>query len=159
MKFSLASIAAFVSAVTAASLPPAFTLVAEGGSTVLTDGQYLYVNGNTTSQEIAIFRSNGDTGMVTFTSKDSTPTGFQNVFVVENTVLPVELTRPHSGAVPEGASMSDFGMTDDGYFTHADKDWFAVDGYGSNPQKTIYWYGAHSSTYRAMPLWVKEFKE
>lgn len=38
MKFSLAAAAAFVSAVTAATLPSAFTLVADGGNTVLTDG-------------------------------------------------------------------------------------------------------------------------
>ncbi|KAL4864734.1 hypothetical protein BDV12DRAFT_175711 [Aspergillus spectabilis] len=159
MKFSLASVAAFVSAVTAASLPPAFTLVADGGYTVLTDGQYLYVGGNTTTNEIAIFHSTPDTGAVSFTSQDAVPTGWQNIFVVEKTVLPVELTRPHSGAIPQGASTLDFGVNDEGYFTHAGKDYFAVDGHGSNPQKTIYWYGSHSSTYRAVNLWVKEFKE
>ncbi|KAL4759285.1 uncharacterized protein BDW70DRAFT_84500 [Aspergillus foveolatus] len=159
MKFSLAAAAAFVSAVTAATLPSAFTLVADGGSTVLTDGEYLYVGGNTTTNEIAIFHSTPDTGAVSFTSKSSTPTGFQNLYVVEKTVLPVGLTRPHSGALPEGASMLDFGVNEEGYFTHADKDYFAIEGYGDNPQKTIYWYGAHSSTYRAVNLWVKEFKE
>jgi hypothetical protein len=39
MKFSLATIAAFASAVSAATLPSAFTLVADGGYTVLTDGR------------------------------------------------------------------------------------------------------------------------
>lgn len=38
MKFSLATIAAFAGAVAAAKLPSAFTLVADGGDTVLTDG-------------------------------------------------------------------------------------------------------------------------
>jgi hypothetical protein len=38
MKFSLAAIAGFASAVAAAKLPAAFTLVADGGKTVLTDG-------------------------------------------------------------------------------------------------------------------------
>ncbi|KAL2822785.1 hypothetical protein BDW59DRAFT_149167 [Aspergillus cavernicola] len=159
MKFSLATVAAFVSAVTAATLPSAFTLVADGGYTVLTDGEYLYVGGNTTTNEIAIFHATPDTGLVSFTSQDSTPTGFHNLFVVEKSVLPVELTRPHSGATPNGASTVDFGVNDDGYFTHAGKDYFAVDGYGSNPQKTIYWYGSHNSVYRSLPLWVKEFKE
>lgn len=37
MKFSLATVA-FVAASLAASLPPSFTLVAEGGNTLLTDG-------------------------------------------------------------------------------------------------------------------------
>ncbi|KAL4922393.1 hypothetical protein BDW62DRAFT_52362 [Aspergillus aurantiobrunneus] len=159
MKFSLASIAAFASAVTAATLPPAFTLVADGGLTVLTNGQYLFVGGNTTKNEIAIFHATPDTGAVSFTSKGAVPTAFQNLYVVEKDVLPVELTRPHSGNMPDGASMLDFGVNDEGYFTHAGKDWFAVDGYGSNPQKTVYWYGAHNSVYRAVNLWVKEFKE
>lgn len=39
MKFSLATIAAFASAVAAATLPSSFTLVADGGSTVVTDGR------------------------------------------------------------------------------------------------------------------------
>lgn len=38
MKFSIAAIAGFATAISAASLPKAFTLVADGGSTVLTDG-------------------------------------------------------------------------------------------------------------------------
>jgi hypothetical protein len=38
MKFSLAAIAGFACAVAAAKLPAAFTLVADGGYTVLTDG-------------------------------------------------------------------------------------------------------------------------
>jgi hypothetical protein len=196
MKFSLATIAAFASAVSAATLPSAFTLVADGGYTVLTDGrkyseflytmqepsnitsEYLYVNGNSTSNEIAICKnplipqppihthpnkntvhSTPDTGAVSFTSKNAVPTGWQNLYVVEKDVLPVGLTRPHSGAVPEGASINDFGVTDDGYFGHAGKDYFAIDGYGSNPQKTIYWYGSHNSEYKAVNLWVKEFRE
>lgn len=39
MKFSIAAIAGFASAVAAAKLPSAFTLVADGGKTVLTDGR------------------------------------------------------------------------------------------------------------------------
>lgn len=43
MKFSLAAVSSFVAATVAATLPEAFTLVAEGGHTVLTDGStYLY---------------------------------------------------------------------------------------------------------------------
>ncbi|KAL4781357.1 hypothetical protein BJX76DRAFT_335626 [Aspergillus varians] len=158
MKFSLATIAAFASAVTAATLPSAFTLVGDGGKTVLTDGQYFYVGGNTTAtNEVAIFHATPDTGAVSFTSKhSSTPTAFQSVFIIENTVSNLELTRPHSGSVPEGGSTVDFGVNDDGYFTHDGKAYFAVDGYGDNPQKTIYWYGAHSSTYRSLNLSVKE---
>ncbi|KAL4886832.1 hypothetical protein BJY04DRAFT_212806 [Aspergillus karnatakaensis] len=151
MKFSLASIAAFASAVTAATLPPRFTLITDSGETVLTDGQYLYIGANITTHEIARFRSTPDTGAVTFTS-----TGSQTLFVVENDVAPVELTSPASGAIPDGASAVDFGVNEQGHFTHAGKDYFAVDGYGSNPEKTIYWYGSHSSTYEGVALWVKD---
>ncbi|KAL4928968.1 uncharacterized protein BDV17DRAFT_262448 [Aspergillus undulatus] len=158
MKF-FATVAAFASAAAAATLPSAFTLVGDGGQTVLTDGQYLYVGGNTTSNEVAIFHATPDTGAVSFTSQNGVPTAFQSLYIVEKTVSPVGLTIPHSGATPEGASTTDFGVNEEGYFTHAGKDYFAVEGYGSNPQKTIYWYGAHSSTYRAENLWVKEFKE
>lgn len=41
MKFSLAALAGFASAISAASLPSAFTLVADGGLTVQTDGGML----------------------------------------------------------------------------------------------------------------------
>jgi hypothetical protein len=54
MKFSLATISAFVGAISAANLPNAFTLVAEGGNTVLTDGQNAYIGANTTTHEILI---------------------------------------------------------------------------------------------------------
>lgn len=54
MKFSLATITAFVGAISAANLPDAFTLVAEGGNTLLTDGQNAYIGANTTDHEILI---------------------------------------------------------------------------------------------------------
>ena len=38
MKFSIAAVSSFVAASMAASLPNAFTLVADGGKTVVTDG-------------------------------------------------------------------------------------------------------------------------
>ncbi|KAK1144078.1 hypothetical protein N8T08_005740 [Aspergillus melleus] len=138
-----------------ASLPEAFTLVAEGGLTVLTDGQYAYFGGNTTDKEILILRS-APNGAVSFTSQDGVPTAFQSLYVVDQDTAPLGLTIPHSGAVPTGASTLNFGVNEQGYFTHDGKPWFAVEGYGSNPEKTIYWYGRHSSTYRAANLWVKE---
>ncbi|OGM41716.1 hypothetical protein ABOM_009894 [Aspergillus bombycis] len=160
MKFSVAAVAGLFSAVSAASLPAAFTLVAEGGLTVLTDGQYLYYGGNGTdaSKDIAIFHATPDTGAVSYTAKDSTPTGWQNLYVVEKDTAPVGLTRPHSGAVPEGASTIDFSVDEKGLFAHGGNAYFAVEGYGDNPVKTVYWYGRHSSTYRAADLYVKECK-
>ncbi|KAL4804406.1 hypothetical protein BDV18DRAFT_143113 [Aspergillus unguis] len=159
MKFSLAAAAAFVSAVTAASLPSSFTLVADGGKTVLTDGEYLYVGGDAVNgKEVAIFSATPDTGAVSFTSENATATGFQNIYVIEKQVSPVGMTRPHSGQVPDGASTSDFGVNDDGYFTHAGNAYFAIDGYGDVAQKEVYWYGAHNSEYMNVNLYVKEFK-
>lgn len=38
MKFSIATIVGFATAISAANLPAAFTLVGDGGQTVLTDG-------------------------------------------------------------------------------------------------------------------------
>ncbi|KAE8372211.1 hypothetical protein BDV26DRAFT_274597 [Aspergillus bertholletiae] len=160
MKFSIAAVAGLLSAVSAASLPAAFTLVAEGGLTVLTDGEYLYYGGNGTdaNKAIAIFHATPDTGAVSYTAKDASPTGWQNLYIVEKDTAPVGLTRPHSAAVPEGATTIGFNVNDKGLFAHGDNAYFAVDGYGENPVKTVYWYGRHSSTYRASDLYVKECK-
>ncbi|KAL1864627.1 hypothetical protein Plec18167_009692 [Paecilomyces lecythidis] len=157
MKFSIAAVASLVSAVTAATLPSAFTLVADGGKTVLTDGENLFIGGNTTQYEIAILQS-GANGAVTFTSKTESPTGWQNLYIVQNEVEPVGLTRPHSGAIPEGATINGFGVNDDGYFTNGDKAWFATDA-GDAPAKKVYWYGAHNAEFGGANLWVKEFKQ
>ncbi|EKV06748.1 hypothetical protein Pdw03_3737 [Penicillium digitatum] len=158
MKFSLATITAFVGAISAAKLPNAFTLVADGGYTVLTDGQNAYIGANTTDHEILILRGGSPNGLVTYTAQNSVPTAFQNLYVIENDVLPIGLTAPHSGAVPAGGNITAFGVNDQGLFTYDGKDWFAVEGYGDNEVKEIYWYGSHSSTYRALNLYVKELK-
>ncbi|KAJ5384268.1 hypothetical protein N7517_002179 [Penicillium concentricum] len=158
MKFSLATITAFVGAISAANLPNAFTLVAEGGKTVLTDGQNTYIGANTTDHEILILRGGSPNGLVSYTAKNGVPTAFQSLYIVENSVSPVGLTLPHSGAVPEGGNVTGFGVNDQGLFTHGGKDWFAVDGYGDSKVKEIYWYGAHNSVYRSEKLYVKELK-
>ncbi|KAJ5469319.1 hypothetical protein N7539_008937 [Penicillium diatomitis] len=159
MKFTLAAVAAFASTALAASLPEAFTLVAEGGKTVVTDGQNLFVGTDSTANEVLILRGNAQDTPLTFTSKNSTPTGFQNLWVVEDDTLPVGLTIPHSAAYPEGASETGFGVNDDGLFTHDGNAYFAVDGYASGDQPLkVYWYGRHSSEYKGMNLTVKECK-
>lgn len=178
MKFSLATITAFVGAISAANLPNAFTLVAEGGKTVLTDGQNAYIGANTTDHEILIrkypvvhnldpppninafflVRGGSPNGLVSYTAKNGVPTAFQNLYIVEDAVSPLGLTLPHSGAVPEGGNITGFSVNDQGLFTHGGKAWFAIDGYGDNEVKEIYWYGAHSSTYRGEKLYVKELK-
>lgn len=158
MKFSLATITAFAGAISAASLPDAFTLVAEGGRTVLTDGQNAYINANTTDHEILILRGGSPNGLVSFTAKNGVPTAFQNLYIVEDSVSPLGLTVPHSGAVPEGGNMTGFGVNDQGMFTHGGKAWFAIDGYGENEVKEIFWYAAHNAEYRSEQLYVKELK-
>ncbi|OQE18641.1 hypothetical protein PENSTE_c017G07326 [Penicillium steckii] len=158
MKFSIAAIAGFASAVAAAKLPSAFTLVADGGKTVLTDGQNLWVGANTTTHEIAILRS-GENGAVSFTSKDGVPTAFQSLYIVKDSVSPVGLTIPHSGATPKDATTIGFDQTEKGYFAHNGKDWFSVDVPDEAGPKEIFWYGAHNAEYGTINLWVKEFKE
>ncbi|PLB34746.1 uncharacterized protein BDW47DRAFT_111581 [Aspergillus candidus] len=164
MKLSLASIATLLSAVSAAAvpavsaapaLPKAFTLVAEGGYTLLTNGENIYFGGNGTDKEILILHS-GPNGALSYTQQNAVPTAFQNLFIVEKEVSPLGLTRPHSGALPEGGNMTAFGVNERGFLTQGGNDWFAVEGYGDNPVKEVYWYGRHSSTYKAAPLWVKE---
>ncbi|KAI9931382.1 hypothetical protein ASPWEDRAFT_169775 [Aspergillus wentii DTO 134E9] len=162
MKFSIAALSGLVGVISAAavpaSLPAAFTLVADGGKTVLTDGSHAWVGGDVTNTtEILILRS-GSNGMVSFTGKDAVPTAFQNLYIVENSVSPVGLTVPHSAAIPENGSMNKFGVNEDGYFTHDGNAYFAIDGYGDAVSKELYWYGAHSSEYAACNLWVKECK-
>ncbi|KAK5807686.1 hypothetical protein VI817_001944 [Penicillium citrinum] len=167
-----------MNAVAAAKLPSAFTLVADGGKTVLTDGQSLWVGANTTTHEIAIRKSlhylndsiitpnlnastvrSGQNGAVSFTSKNGVPTAFQSLYIVENSVSPVGLTVPHSGATPEGATTLGFDQTEKGYFAHKGKDWYSVDVPNEAGPKEIFWYGAHNAEYGAINLWVKEFKE
>lgn len=96
------------------------------------------------------------TSGLSFTSKKSTPTGFQNLYVLENSVSPVALTVPHSASMPEGASMTGFGSNAQGYLTHNGKNYFGVEGYGDNPEKRVDWVDGHSSTKRVVNLWVKE---
>ncbi|CAI7649924.1 unnamed protein product [Penicillium discolor] len=158
MKFSLATITAFAGAISAASLPKAFTLVAEGGKTVLTDGQNAYINANTTDHEILILRGGSPNGLVSYTAKNGVPTAFQNLYIVENSVSPLGLTLPHSGAVPEGGNTTGFGVNEQGLFTHGGKAWFAIDGYGDNEVKELFWYAAHNAEYRSEKLYVKELK-
>ncbi|KAJ5399329.1 hypothetical protein N7465_009818 [Penicillium sp. CMV-2018d] len=158
MQFSLATIVAFAGAVSAANLPNAFTLVAEGGKTVLTDGQNAYIGANTTDHEILILRGGSPNGLVTYTAKNGVPTAFQNLYIVENSVSPLGMTLPHSGAVPEGGNTTGFGVNEEGLFTHGGKAWFAIDGYGENEVKEIFWYAAHNAEYRSENLYVKELK-
>ncbi|RAK81531.1 uncharacterized protein BO72DRAFT_524454 [Aspergillus fijiensis CBS 313.89] len=157
MKFSIATVAALASAITAtaASLPERFTLVADDNSAVLTDGQYLYIGNATSDDQVPVVLTSNSAGALTYLADGAVPTAFQNLYIVENSVAAVQFTVPHSGNMPEGANMTGFAVNEDGQLTHGDKAWFAVDGYGDVEEKTVYWYGAHSSEYIAAYLKVK----
>lgn len=64
-----------------------------------------------------------------------TPTGFESLYVVDKSVEPVGLTRPRPGAVSKGASTTEFGVKDKGYFLHNGNIYFAIDGYDENTAK------------------------
>ena len=113
---------------------------------------------NLSSNPSPIVRGGSPNGLVSYTAKNAVPTAFQNLYVVENSVSPVGLTIPHSGAVPKGGNLTSFGVNEQGLFTHGGKAWFSVDGYGDNPIKEIFWYAAHNSEYRSEKLYVKELK-
>ncbi|KAE8353849.1 hypothetical protein BDV28DRAFT_99285 [Aspergillus coremiiformis] len=161
MKFSLAAIAGLLSAVSAASLPATFTLVAEGGFNVVTDGKNLYfgVTKIDATHKIANFHTVPETGalkVVTYTAGETgTITTTQDLYILENENGPVTLAPP-SGSIPAGASATHFGVTDDGFLDHDGKAYFAIEGYGENPVKTIFWSGGHSSTQRTTNLEVKK---
>ncbi|KAE8381875.1 hypothetical protein BDV26DRAFT_289076 [Aspergillus bertholletiae] len=163
MRLSIAAFASLLSVVSAAAvpsnatLPAAFTLVADGGRTALTDGRSVYVGGDATDgKEILILRSAAN-GMVSFTSKNGVTTAFQNLYIVENDVSPVALTALHSGDVPKNGNMNGFGVNAQGYFTNNGRPWFSVD-IGDVPSKQVYWYGGHNAEYYGLNLWVKECK-
>lgn len=105
-----------------------------------------------------LVRGGSPNGLVSYTAKNAVPTAFQNLYIVEDSVSPVGLTLPHSGAVPEGGNVTSFGVNDEGLFTQGGKDWFAIDGYGENKVKEIFWSAAHNAEYGAVKLYVKELK-
>ncbi|KAL4894925.1 hypothetical protein BDV59DRAFT_175277 [Aspergillus ambiguus] len=157
MKFSLAAVSSFVAASIAATLPEAFTLVGEGGNTVLTDGTHAIISHNVTdATTYPILVLHSSQSQVTYTRQGSPPTAWQNLYVIKDGVKPIAMTIPHSGATPNGALLSGFGMTDDGYFTFNGKQAFAVDPNAGDRQK-IYYLGGDSQ-YQQAPLWVKECK-
>lgn len=105
-----------------------------------------------------LVRGGSPNGLVSYTAQNGVPTAFQNLYIVEDSVSPLGLTLPHSGAVPEGGNTTGFGVNEQGLFTHGGKAWFAIDGYGDNEVKEIFWYAAHNAEYRSEKLYVKELK-
>ncbi|PWY88182.1 hypothetical protein BO70DRAFT_359657 [Aspergillus heteromorphus CBS 117.55] len=159
MKFSMIALSGLASAVSAASLPSRFTLIADDNKPVLTDGQYAYIGGNVSNTRQKLILSGGSTGGISYTAKNAVPTAFQTLYIIEDNVSPIGLTIPHSGAVPEGANTTAFGVSDEGLLTQGGKPWFAIDGYGDVQEKQVYWYGAHNAEFEAANLKVQECTE
>lgn len=100
---------------------------------------------------ICIVRGGSQNTRVTYNAKDQTPTGWQNLYVIENADKPIALTVPHSGATPQGASMTGFGVNEQNQFTFNGQAAFGIEA-----QKMHYLgTGAGQKT----PLTVKECKD
>ncbi|KAJ5569237.1 hypothetical protein N7450_011723 [Penicillium hetheringtonii] len=125
MKFALAIITAFAGTVAAAGFPLYFTLVGNGGQTVLNDGENLYVGGGTLDDRETAFLSR----------PGAVSTAVQDLYIVENSVKPVALSSPHSAEFPKGASYLNFSVTADGYLDHNSEQLFVVDGYGDAKER------------------------
>lgn len=104
---------------------------------------------------MATVKKNGD--MLTYTAQGQPPTAFQNLYVIQNDVQPIALTVPHSGAAPQGANFTGFGVNDDGYFTFNGAPAFATDP-AATGAKEIFYAGLPNSKYQQTMLWVKECK-
>ncbi|CAK44932.1 hypothetical protein CBS115989_6979 [Aspergillus niger] len=156
MKFSIVALAGLVSAVSAASLPARFSLIADDNTPVLTDGEFAYIGKDSSKKTSKLILSSGANGALTYLAKGAVPTAWQNLYIIENSVSPISFTTPHSGSVPKNANTTGFGVDEQGYLTQGGRAWFAVDGYGDVPSKEVYWYGAHSSEYKAANLKVQE---
>ncbi|PYI04661.1 hypothetical protein BO78DRAFT_449319 [Aspergillus sclerotiicarbonarius CBS 121057] len=154
MKFSIVALAGLASAVSAASLPARFSLAADDNSPVLTDGQYAYIGNDTSKSTQKLILTSGTNGALTYLAKGAVPTAWQNLYIIEDSVSAISFTIPHSGAVPEHANTTGFGVNEQGLLTHGGKAWFAIDGYGDVPAKEVNWYGAHNSEYMAANLKV-----
>ncbi|GMF68223.1 unnamed protein product [Aspergillus oryzae] len=136
MKFTLAAASTFITAALAATLPKSFTLVADGGNTVLTDN------------------SIEDGKTITFTQQQAVnPNSWQNLYAIAGKSKPLGLTIPHSGATPDGAVLNGWGITDDGYLTFNGENNFGL----SEDKHQIYFLG-EDATVPKVTLWVKELK-
>ncbi|BCR91178.1 uncharacterized protein ACHE_70021A [Aspergillus chevalieri] len=155
MKLSIAAVSSFIAAAVAASLPESFTLVADGGKTVLTDGSNAFIGGSTDDKKILVLRGGSGGSQVTYTADDQTPTGWQNLYAITNANKPIALTVPHSGATPEGANINGWGVNDDGYFTFNGKQAFAVQ--SDDGAQKIYYLGAGEGQFQKTPLYVKKY--
>lgn len=94
---------------------------------------------------------------IIYISEDAPPFTWQNLYVVEGDVEPIGLTNPYSGAMPANASISRFGVNEQGYLTHkGDTEFGTLAATGDD--KPIWWLGYSNGRFEGVPLWVKEFR-
>ena len=77
--------------------------------------------------------------------------------MVEDDIEPIGLTNPYSGAMPANASISGFGVNEEGYLTHQGNAEFGTLA-AAGDDKPIWWLGFNSGRFEGVPLWVKEFR-
>lgn len=94
---------------------------------------------------------------IIYISEDAPPFTWQNLYVVEGDIEPIGLTNPYSGAMPANASISRFGVNEQGYLTHkGDTEFGTLAATGDD--KPIWWLGYSNGRFEGVPLWVKEFR-
>ncbi|BCS12084.1 hypothetical protein ALUC_50130A [Aspergillus luchuensis] len=157
--FSLATTLTSLIATVSASLPSTYTLVADGGWTVVTDGTHLYIGtGDIKHYPILILKGGSNDTMITGHKQYDTTTGTQHLYVKKGETAPIALTEPN-GAAPAGASVTGFDV-DEGDYLLLD----GVEAWGVEPNegqiRRIYWLGEEEDNvgdeYKGIGLWVKE---
>ncbi|GLA60843.1 hypothetical protein AtubIFM54640_001341 [Aspergillus tubingensis] len=137
---SLATTLTSLIATVSASLPSTYTLVADGGWTVVTDG----------------IKGGSNNTMITGHKQYDTTTGTQHLYVKEDETAPIALTEPN-GAAPAGASVTGFDV-DEGNYLLLD----GLEAWGVEPSegqiRRIYWLGGEDvrEDSKGIGLWVKE---
>ena len=80
-------------------------------------------------------------GAITYTAADETPTGWQNVYIVDDLLSTVNLTIPH-GVPPTGVNTTGFSTNSQGILVQGGVNLFATD-----PQGELFWNGVHEAGY------------
>ncbi|GLA53383.1 hypothetical protein AnigIFM63604_010474 [Aspergillus niger] len=161
MKFlSLATALSSLIATVSASIPSTYTLVADGGWTVVTDGTHLYIGtGDIEHYPILILKGGANNTMITGHKQYDTSTPLQHLYVKEDETAPIALTKP-DGAAPAGASVTGFGVDGDNYLLLDGEEAWGVEPSEGQIRK-IYWLGGDDGDegegeYEGIGLWVKE---
>ncbi|PYH40074.1 uncharacterized protein BP01DRAFT_370199 [Aspergillus saccharolyticus JOP 1030-1] len=158
MRYSITTvICALAAGAAALPFPSAYTLVADGGWTVVTDGTHAFIGtGDIENYPILILKGGNNHGKITGAAQHRASNGVQHLYVMSSTDAPMALTSPDSDA-PGDAVVSEFGVDDQNYLTVNGKSAFGVDP-NSGPIREIYHLGGSDSQYQPISLWVKECK-